>query len=448
MRRLGTVAFSSLAASLGLAVACSGGEDGGSSEVGDDTGRGGSQMGSGGAASSLGGSATMGGTGSELGGTGGSTTGTGGEDDPGLFDCENTYTNLEGCGTSATQGRQIPVDILLVVDKSGSMNLQPPGYADRKWPSMRTALGTALQRLADFASFGLELFPRSDVTIDCQSVSQEHCCAMGTQVDVPIGPGSQTVPQIIAALDPPTGPGGRTPTAAALSLARDYFTTRPTGIEGSAAQAFVILATDGGPNCGSATGCTYDQCTVNLDGDKADFPYYCGVVDPNTSNCCGEIVGSSPLDCLDAQATIAEIDALAAMGIQTVVVGIPGSEPYADALNQFATHGGHPQVGAATSYYQVEANNPDDLTAVFVDIASDLIMTCDIYLEVPPTSMTDVNVAVDCEAQPQTVNGEVQWELDGSSEPVVLRLRGALCERALNEGIGSVDIVFGCQTIY
>jgi len=447
MRSLGTVAFSSLAASLGLAVACGGGDDGGGSEIGDNSGRGGGQMGSGGASASLGGSSTTGGIGGDPGSFGGSDTGIGGEA-PSLFDCENAYTNLEGCGTSATQGRQIPVDILLVVDKSGSMNLQPPGYADRKWPSMRAALGTALTRLADFASFGLELFPGRDVTIDCQNVSQEHCCSMGTQVDVAIGPGSVTVPQIIAALDPPTGPGGRTPTAAALRLARDYFTTRPSGIEGSAAQAFVILATDGGPNCGSAASCTYDQCTVNLDGDKADFPYYCGTVEPNTTNCCGDIVGSSALDCLDVQATLGEIDALASIGVQTVVVGIPGSEPYADALNQFAIHGGHPQVGAATSYYLVEANNPDDLTAVFVDIASDLIQTCDIYLEEPPTSTTDVNVAIDCVAQPQTVDGEVQWVLDVSQEPVVLRLQGALCERALNEGIGSVDIVFGCQTIY
>ena len=447
MRSLGRVAFSSLAASLGLALACSGGEDKSGSEIGDSPGSGGRVSTSGGATSTTGGSGTMGGTGSGLGGTGGTSTGVGGEA-PGLFDCQNAYTNLESCGTSANQGRQIPVDILLVVDKSGSMNLQPQGYADRKWPSMRAALGAALTRLADFASFGLELFPRRDVTIDCQSVSQEHCCEMGTQVDVPIGPGSQTVPQILTALDPPTGPGGRTPTAAALSLARQYFAGRPTGIEGSAAQAFVILATDGGPNCGSATSCTYDQCTVNLDGDKVDFPYYCGVIAPNTSNCCGEIANSSPLDCLDVQATLNEVDALLAMGIQTVVVGIPGSEPYADALNQFAIHGGHPQVGAATSYYQVEANNPDDLTAVFVDIASDLIQTCDIYLEEPPTSLTEVNVAVDCEAQPQTVNGEVQWVLDASQDPAVLRLQGALCQRALNEGIGSVEIVFGCQTIY
>jgi hypothetical protein len=272
---------------------------------------------------------------------------------------------------------------------------------------------------------------------------------MGTAVDVAIGPGSQTVPQIIQALAPPTGPGGRTPTAAALQLAREYFTQRPTGIEGSAAQAYIILATDGGPNCGSATSCTADQCTVNLDGDRIDWPYECGPTGPN--NCCdpnGLVVNSSPLDCLDAQATIAEIDALAALGIQTVVVGIPGSEPYAAALNEFAIHGGHPNPVGPESYYPVEANNPDDLTAVFVDIASDLIRSCDIYLEDQPTSLTEVNVAIDCEAQPQTVNGVVQWELDATDTPVVLRLRNELCDRALTEGIGSVDVVFGCQTIY
>src|SRR5260221_473533 len=126
--------------------------------------------------------------------------------------------------------------------------------------------------------------------------------------------GSTALTQIDAVLKDPTT--GFTPTAAALDLALTYFTT---GAGASlTGDKYVLLATDGGPNCNSSLtpACGYSTCTVNLDNQ-------CGA-DGRTTNCCAvSIVGSTVL-CLDAAATTAKITALRTAGVKPVAVGIPG----------------------------------------------------------------------------------------------------------------------------
>jgi hypothetical protein len=379
-------------------------------------------------------------------GTGG--TGTGGYSGS-LLEC-TTYDNLGPCGSTAVTARVQPVDILLILDKSGSMSLQPQGYPDRKWPALRTALGLALNQLKPYSWFGLELFPRRDVTQACDSQT-DACCQMATAVDVEVGDGNTTVPLIIDAMAEPTGPGGRTPTAAALALALDYYSNRPIGPEGSVHNAYVFLATDGGPNCStSVTNCAPAQCTTNLDGTFASPPINCGPTGP--SNCCDPVNGianSSVRDCLDDADSVAAVEALLAIGIKTVVIGIPGSEPYADVLNRLALAGGAANTNGATSYYQVEAGHPEQLTQVFIDITMDLIRTCDIWLEDSPPGPDMINIALDCQALPRTdaVTGATNWEIDGSTEPPTLHLVGDACTEAMSTGVRRVDVLFGCPPL-
>jgi hypothetical protein len=97
----------------------------------------------------------------------------------------------------------------------------------------------------------------------------------------------------------------------------------------------------------------------------------------------------------------------------------------------------------------VEANRPEDLTEVFIDIASDLIKSCEIFLEEQPTGLDDINVALDCETVPRTDpdSGEAQWEIESTSNPPILRLLGETCDTALSDGVRRVDVVFGCPTL-
>jgi hypothetical protein len=436
MTHLGIVGAAISAAALGLAIGCSG------SDKDDDP----VQPSSGGRAVSTATGGTL------TGGSGGGSSTTGGSGGSvgnfeSFLDCGDTYANLADCGATATTAEVRPVDILLVVDKSGSMTIQPAGYEDRKWSALRNALDYALNQLLPYARFGLELFPRKDTAIECG----DTCCQMGTAVDVPIGFGTVTVPQILAELAEPTGPGGRTPTAAALRLAYDYFANLETGIEGGGHEMYVVLATDGGPNCGTIESCPPNECTVNLDGTYADYPAYCDADGP--ANCCdpASIQGASPIDCLDDDATLAEIERLLALGIKTVVIGIPGSEPYEAALNAFAVAGGASNPREGSSYYRVEANRPEELTAVFVDIVMNLIKSCEIYLEESPPGLDLVNVALDCVVVPRIDpdTGAENWEIVGTETgaPPMLRLLDPLCTQALSAGVRRVDVLFGCPTI-
>jgi len=453
MARSGLVALAVLTIGLGAIVGCSSGDDDddGGNEITPGSGSGGGSAPTGGSAAS-GGSAATGGGGTGAGGTGASSGASGGGTGGGfgggsMLECSSSYEGLDECGSSAEMAEVEPVEILLIVDKSGSMQFQPVGYEDYKWPSLRRALEDALPRLAPYTRFGFALFPSRDVSLGCTG---DACCQVADTVDVAIGPGEQTVPQILGILAEPTGPGGRTPTAAALRLAYEYFGNLPIGVEGTAPRRFVVLATDGGPNCGEIESCSADQCTVNQDGTLTADPYNCGPTGPN--NCCDDasISGSSTLDCLDSAAAIDEVEALYAdLGVSTAVIGIPGSEPYEQVLNQLAVAGQVVNEGASTSYFRVEANRPDDLVNVFVNITMDLIKSCNILLSEPPPSPGNVNIAIDCVALPQTdpVSGAANWEMDVSTNPPTLRLVGEACDHAMSAGVRRVDVLYGCPTI-
>ena len=65
----------------------------------------------------------------------------------------------DACGQTTIKGASKEVDILLVIDKSGSMNATPAGFASDKWTALKTALPAALDPVKGGISFGVELFP-------------------------------------------------------------------------------------------------------------------------------------------------------------------------------------------------------------------------------------------------------------------------------------------------
>src|SRR6185369_1493486 len=67
-----------------------------------------------------------------------------------------------GCGQTKIQASGATV--LLVIDRSGSMNQKPPNFTADKWTAMKSALATALEPFKADLAFGLELFPNNLVT--------------------------------------------------------------------------------------------------------------------------------------------------------------------------------------------------------------------------------------------------------------------------------------------
>lgn len=345
---------------------------------------------------------------------------------------------LGTCGKGAVSAKPKPVNMLIVLDKSGSMNQMTNGQ--EKWGAMKGALDVALAEVANDINFGLELYPTPALgsdTIDANNCGDVgNCCEMPDNItmNVPIGEGSAAVDLISQTLDD-TEPGGGTPTARALERALEYFTTGAgKDLEGD---KFVLLATDGGPNCNDALTCGADLCTYNL--DERD----CSAFADN--NCC-ETGGTG---CVDSSNVVDRIERLKNADIDTFVVGIPGSEAYSDFLDDFADAGGRAVKGADNSYYRVD--DVAELTDVFKEITVQLVTSCE--LEIPQSSSTlPPKVVIDCDLidrfqgaggagnDSQTPN----WEWTAGSE--TLTLVGDVCER-VQAGVDRIDVVVDCDDV-
>lgn len=412
MRSLSWLGFSALL--CGLLGACKGA----GSTVDTDTG----------------GKGGTGGTGIDLnlgaGGMGAAPGAAGQPEGPSASAC-GSFEGLDECGVTSVEASFSSANVLLVIDKSSSMDDQPSGFELKKWDALKAALEPALSAVESEMSFGLLIYPfgeQAEIPLDCF----EGCCEVPSDaaaIQVGVEPGASGVSKVMEALNS-TAPGGGTPTAAALDAALTYFTTGEGKDLGG--DRFVLLATDGGPNCGADdTTCAADHCTPNLDG----------LCPADEGNCCkGE--GSY---CLDDAAVIEKITALAEAGVPTFVIGIPGTEAYADYLSSFARAGGVPNPSGEPDYYAVSAEGGvEALTQTFIDITTHLVRSCEVDLGPVAPDKKLVNVAVDCEVVPFADGAG--WDI-GSDAPTTLVLAGDACQHIESEGARRIDVVYGCPTV-
>jgi hypothetical protein len=148
---------------------------------------------------------------------------------------------------------------------------------------------------------------------------------------------------------------------------------------------------------------------------------------------------------LDAAAVVEKIRALAEAGVPTFVIGIPGTERYAEYLSEFATAGGVPNPHSGAAYYAVSAaGGVEELTRTFVDITTHLVRSCDVELGAAAPDRNLLNVAVDCEVVPFQDGGG--WGLSAEA-PATLKLVGETCQRVMREGARRIDVLYGCPTV-
>lgn len=364
-------------------------------------------------------------------GTGGST---------GIFSGDgSTFTDSSvsinpdaACGESAAEATARKVNVLLVVDKSGSMLDKPTGFTVDKWTALKSAMGDALGAVKLDISFGLDLFP---ATGDPQNPTPLACeMPSSAAITVPVAAGTTSVPAIIAALKV-ADPGGGTPTSAALQRALAYFTTGAGAtLKGD---KYVLLATDGGPDCNAALTCDAATCTTNMDGKCPASP----------ANCCdptkfGTDAGTR---CLDDGATKTQIEALAKKGIKTFVVGIPGSEAYKASLDAFAVAGGEVNPNAPPKYFAVDAaGGTQGLSTVLASITKQLVTSCSLKLTSQPQDTRLINVLVD---GVRVAKGTDGWTLDEATTPPTIQLLGSTCAKVEADGVQSVQVLLGCRTL-
>jgi hypothetical protein len=152
---------------------------------------------------------------------------------------------------------------------------------------------------------------------------------------------------------------------------------------------------------------------------------------------------------LDDSATVDQINKLKTAGVGTFVVGIPGTELYSGFLDAFAVAGGMTASADAggPKYYAVSASGGvDALTAVFKSITTLLIKSCDLQLETDPPDPTLLNVKVNGQIVAQS--GPDGWDLDKTTTPPTIRIKGATCHDIETNGAQSVEVIYGCPTIF
>jgi hypothetical protein len=332
------------------------------------------------------------------------------------FDDSPGGTTPPACGTRPDGSQCECVDVPLfidpptmyfVLDRSGSM------AESNKWWTVRSVVAKIVRGIGPRAKFGTALFPEGSAV-----------CGRGVEV-VSVRPGDPpsstadgpTTTAILAATR--VFPGGGTPTGTTLEALRP-------GLERLPGEVFVILATDGAPNCNDSASCGYDQCQLNIEGIDGCSP-------SGPENCCETSRGN----CNDVPATSGAIQKLAQRGIPTYVIGLPGAAPYAGALDAMAVAGRTAQPGAP-KYLAVNAASEDAILAALKKVAAKIVGTCTFTLKEAPADPKLVNVYLDDEEL--TYEPESGWTLADKTVTLV----GSACERVKSGDALNVRIIAGC----
>lgn len=342
------------------------------------------------------------------------------------------------CSATSMAATYNNIHMLIVLDKSKSMDQIPTGFGQSKWEATKEALDAALSASTKQVHYGLLMYPYS-VTTEATS------CELPTgrdAINVPVDVAKTSVPLIKTALEETT-PSGGTPTAAALKAALEYYSSGAgSTLEGD---RYVMLATDGGPNCNVKATCDSESCTYDLDKQGE-----CG---STITNCCQAAFDGGPLGCLDSDGVLDQIDALQTIGVKTFVVGIPGTESYQKFLTTFAEAGGATDPNNdELKYYAVTAEEGvEGLTATFKTITESLVRDCDVKLAKPPLNVQKLNVAIECkplaQGEASVPDADKNWIYNNDADNPMIKIQGAACETIEKEGVTRVDVIEGCTTL-
>lgn len=308
-----------------------------------------------------------------------------------------------------------PPTLYFMLDRSGSMN------DSNKWITIQLTLEQLMIDLGPRAKVGAAVFPDPS----------QDACAPGVQIfapargDAPAGTAGPTDLALLERLGTIAADGG-TPTAATLQVLAP-------SIEAIAGAKYVILATDGGPNCDASASCTSATCTYNIE----DQP---GCPPGGTPNCCDDPDYGGALSCLDANPTIAAVTALAQAGVPVYVVGVPGSAPYAELLDELAMAGGTAR-GSEPQYYAVDTSDQAALYGAMSKIAAKIAGNCTLTLNQAPPDPTLLNVYLDGSVLAQA--GPNGWTLNGATVTIL----GTSCQEILEGDVLDVRVVAGCPTV-
>jgi hypothetical protein len=343
-------------------------------------------------------------------------------------------TSLSSCGSATVALDFVRPNLYFALDGSGSMTEAiPAGENDdaaanapnHRYAALARAIRALLARIGHRVNYGATLFPTGDVGCD----GGEEIRSLGPGDDVSfavsgeVGPALRTLMFNIER----RLPAGGTPVALALTG------VLPRLLD-LGSETYVLLVTDGGPNCNSSSGCGPESCIPNIERQRITENLVCD----ESFNCC-DASAYGPENCLDTTASVQAVQRLHDAGIRTFVVGMPGSEAYASVLDQLALAGGTART-ESPRYYRV--GDAEALLSVVSSLGSRVALSCSIELSEPPPDPALVNLYFDTElvvADP--LNG---WTFTGDRTVVV---QGTACELLQSGEVLQAHVIAGCPIV-
>jgi hypothetical protein len=293
------------------------------------------------------------------------------------------------CGLENFKLEKTPPDLMLVLDRSSSMNQMVPGAAmgATLWTETLAAVDAVVMGTQAGVNWGLKLFPLPTG------------CMVSPGAEVPVA-ASNYMPVITRArMEGTNNAGGGvgmtgTPTDTAVIGATTYLTSLVATRKNP---KYILLATDGEPTCING---------VNGGGTTA---------------------------------AINAITAAKNAGFKVYVIGLAIGAAGTNTLNLMAEAGGVPRNDPMTKFYPVA--NRADLVATLTAITGQ-VTNCVFPLSKPPPVPTNVKVTVDgMKVEENMMNG---WSY--TSNNMAIQFNGALCEQ-IKMGTAQVNIVFGCPGV-
>ena len=301
-----------------------------------------------------------------------------------------TPSEQMNCGLNKIDLARKPGNLLLVLDRSGSMALAvSEAQPSERWGEVVGALDEVMTKTQRSIAWGLKLYPSGSV------------CGVPEGATVPLAATNHDPIMAAITQNRPVIDGGATPTQDAVRKALAFLKAETTlrGLK----DPTLVIATDGEPNCA-------------------------GAVNPGEGS--------------DADGAVAAVAEAKAAGIPAYVVGIATAGSDADAtLNRMAEAGGRARADA-TKYYPV--SNRDQLVQAFAAITGE-IASCTFPLDRQPPVPDNVAVNLDGARLPEDSLQQQGWHYGANHESIILA--GDACDKVKTSPTSSVQIIYGCPNV-